>query len=124
MVGNNEERNEEGREGLRMQRNKEGALEEEDEFGVLCSGRRYKRFNIGDEKRDLHNEYEKREPCVLIHIIEIPHTKGEEEDSQFSTIIEESLIPTQVGSCVHSMTPCASPRFEITFEDFIDISNS
>jgi hypothetical protein len=42
-VGKNEGRNEEGREGLRMQRTEEVVSEEEDEFGVLHSGRRYKR---------------------------------------------------------------------------------
>jgi hypothetical protein len=49
-VGNNEGRNEEGREELRMHRNKEVVSEEEDEFGVLRNGRRYKRLKTGIEK--------------------------------------------------------------------------
>jgi hypothetical protein len=101
-----------------MQRNEEGIPEEEDEFGVLCNGRRYKRLKTRVEEGDNHNEYERREPYEIVHIIEIPHIEGEEEDSQFNPIIEESLSPTQAGSCVDSMTPCASPRSEITFEDF------
>jgi hypothetical protein len=36
-LGNNEGRNEEEREGLRMHRNEEGASEEEDDFGILRS---------------------------------------------------------------------------------------
>jgi hypothetical protein len=34
---------EEGREGLRMQRDKEGIPEEEEEFREMCRGRRYNR---------------------------------------------------------------------------------
>jgi hypothetical protein len=49
----------------------------------------------GAKKGDPHSEYERREPCAIVQIIEILHTKGEEEDSQFIHIIEESLIPTQ-----------------------------
>jgi hypothetical protein len=49
--------------------------------------------------------------------MEIPHIRGEEEEFQSSPIIEESLSPTQTGSCVESMTPCASPQSEITVED-------
>jgi hypothetical protein len=45
------------------------------------------------------------------------YIEGEEENSQFSPIIEEPVSPTQTGSCVDSMTLCASPRSEITFED-------
>jgi hypothetical protein len=56
-------------------------------------------------------------PCAIVQIVEIPYIEGEEENSQFSPIIEESLSPTQTGSCVDSMTPCVSPRSEITFED-------
>jgi hypothetical protein len=100
-----------------MQRNEEGVSEEEDEFGVLHSGRRYKRLKTGAEKGESHSEFERREPCTIVQIIEIPHIEGEEEDSQFSPIIEESLSPTQTGSCVDSTTPCASPRSEVTFED-------
>jgi hypothetical protein len=37
-----------------MQRNEEGISEEEDEFGVLCSGRRYKRLKTGAEKGEPH----------------------------------------------------------------------
>jgi hypothetical protein len=48
-VGNNEGKNE-GVEGLRMQRTKEVISEEEDDFGVLRSGRRYKRKKTGVEK--------------------------------------------------------------------------
>jgi hypothetical protein len=36
--------------------------EEEDDFGVFHSGRRYKRLNIGVEKGDLCSEYERRVP--------------------------------------------------------------
>ena len=43
------------------------------------------------EKVESCNENEKREPCALIHIVELPHTKGE---AWFSPIIEESLSPT------------------------------
>jgi hypothetical protein len=75
-------------------------------FGVLCSGRRYKRLKTGAEEGESCSEYERRVPCAIVQIIEIPHTEGEEEDSQFSPIIEESLSPTQAGSCVDSMTPC------------------
>jgi len=35
------------------------------------------------------------------------------KDSQFSTIIEDSLSPTHDGSCVESTTPCASPKSKI-----------
>jgi hypothetical protein len=49
--------------------------------------------------------------------MEIPHIRGEEEEFQSSPIIEEPLSPTQTGSCVESMTPCASPQSEITIED-------
>jgi hypothetical protein len=63
-VGRNEEINEEGREGLRMQRNEEGIPEEEDEFGVLHSGRRYKRLKTGAEKGESCSEYEKRVTCA------------------------------------------------------------
>jgi len=100
-----------------MQRNEEGILEEEDEFGVMCSGRRYKRLKFGDEKGESCNEYESREHCTIVQIIEILHTEGEEDDSQLSHIIEYSLIHPQTRSCVDSMTLCALPRYEITFED-------
>jgi hypothetical protein len=64
---------EEGREGLRMQRNEEGIPEEEEEFGELCRGRRYKRQNTGDEKGYLCSETEGRGPCAIIQFVEIPH---------------------------------------------------
>jgi hypothetical protein len=35
---------------MRMQRNEEGIPEEEDEFGVLRNGRRYKRLKSGLRK--------------------------------------------------------------------------
>jgi hypothetical protein len=53
---------------------------EEDEFGVLHTGRRCKRLKTGAKKGQSSREYEKREPYALINIVEIPHTKGEEED--------------------------------------------
>jgi hypothetical protein len=80
-VGNNEGRNEEGREGPRMQRNEEGISEEEDEFGVMSNGRRYMRLKTRAKKGDLRNEFERREPCAIVQIVEILHIKGEEEDS-------------------------------------------
>ena len=45
-----------------MQRNEEGVSEEEDEFGVLRSGRRYKRQNIGDKKGEPCSDLEWRGP--------------------------------------------------------------
>jgi hypothetical protein len=63
------------------------------------------------------SEPEWRGPYAIVQIIEIPHIKGEEEGFQSSPIIEESLSPTQIGSCVESMTPCVSPQYEITIED-------
>jgi hypothetical protein len=80
-VGNNEEINEEGREGLMMLRNEEGISKEEDEFGVFHNGRRYTRLKIRAKKGDPRSEYEWKGPCATVHIIEIPHTKGEEEES-------------------------------------------
>jgi hypothetical protein len=52
-----------------MHRNEEGALDEEDEFGVPRSGRRYKTMKIGVEKGEPHNKLEGREPCTIIQII-------------------------------------------------------
>jgi len=55
-VGKNEGIYEEGREGLRMHRIKEVESEEEDKFGVLHSGRRYKRRKTGARKGESRNE--------------------------------------------------------------------
>jgi len=74
-------------------------------------------LKIGVEKRESCSEFERGEPCVIVQIIEIPHIEGEEEDSQFIPIIEESLSPIQTGSCVNFTTLCVSPRSEITIED-------
>jgi hypothetical protein len=75
-------------------------------------------LKIGAEKGDSCSEYEKREPCEIVQIVEISSTEGEGEYSQFSPIIEELLSPTEVGSCIEPTTLCASPRSEITFEVF------
>jgi hypothetical protein len=48
----------------------------------------------GVEEGESHSEYERREPYTIVQIVEIPHIEGEDEDSQFSPIIEESLSPT------------------------------
>jgi hypothetical protein len=45
---------------MRMQRNKKGISKEEDDFGILCSGRIYKIFKTKAEKRDSHSEFERR----------------------------------------------------------------
>jgi hypothetical protein len=58
-----------------MQRTKEGISEEEDELGVLCIGRRYKRRNTRAEKRESYSEPEGRGPCAIIQIVEIPAHK-------------------------------------------------
>jgi hypothetical protein len=100
-----------------MQRTKEVVSKEEDEFGVLCSGRRYKRQNTRDEKGESCIDLEWRGPCAIVQIVEIAHIKGEEEEFQSSPIIEESLSPTQTRSEVESMTPCVSPQSEIIVED-------
>jgi hypothetical protein len=68
-VGRNEESNDQTRDGSRMQRNEESMSEEEDKFGVLCIGRRYKRLKNGAEKGESCIEYETREPYALIYII-------------------------------------------------------
>ena len=65
---------------MRMQRNEEGVSEEEYEFGVICSGRRYKRLNMEVYKGESHSEFERREPCVIVQIIKILHLEGEEEN--------------------------------------------
>jgi hypothetical protein len=65
-VGRKEERDEQGREGLRMHRNEEGVQEEEDDFVVLRSGGRYKRLKTGAEKGESCNQYEWREPCAEV----------------------------------------------------------
>jgi hypothetical protein len=49
--------------------------------------------------------------------MEMPYIGGLEEGCQSSLVIEESVSPTQTGSCVESTTLCASPQSEITFED-------
>jgi hypothetical protein len=54
-----------------MKRNEEGIPEEEDEFGVLHSGRRYKRFKTGADKGESRSEYERRVPCTIFQIVEI-----------------------------------------------------
>jgi hypothetical protein len=74
-------------------------------------------LKTGDEKRESCSEHKGREPYTIVQIIEILSIEGEEEDSQSSLIIEEPLSPTYIGSCFDSMTLCASPRSEITFED-------
>jgi hypothetical protein len=49
--------------------------------------------------------------------MEVPYLGGEEEEFQSILIIEEPTSPTQTGSCVESMTLCASPQSEVMFED-------
>jgi hypothetical protein len=98
-----------------MQKNEEGISEGEDKFGVLHSGRRYKKLKTEAEKREKHSEY--REPCADVHIVEVQCIEGEEEDPQHSPIIEEPVSPIQDESCVESTTPCVSPRSETTFKD-------
>ena len=70
-----------------MQRNEEGVSKEEYDFGVLCSGRRYKRLKIGAEEGEPCSECERREPSTIVQIVEISCTEGEEEDSQYNPII-------------------------------------
>jgi len=77
-----------------MHTNKESISEKEDKFGVLCSGRRYKRLKTRVEKGDPHSELERKEPCAIVHIVEIMYIERDEEDSQFSLITKESLSPT------------------------------
>jgi hypothetical protein len=92
-----------------MQRTEEGITEEEDEFGLLHGERRYKRKKTGVEKGESRSEPKGIEPYAIVQIVDIPHIRGEEEESQFSPIIEEPLIPTLIGSCVESTTPYVSP---------------
>jgi hypothetical protein len=108
-TGENEGSDEQGREGLRMQRNEGGIPEEENRFEVLHGVRRYNRKNTEDEKGESHNEPKGREPCAIVQIVEIPYIGGEEEEFQSSLVIEEQLIPNHTGSCVESITPCVSP---------------
>ena len=61
-----------------MQRTEEVVSEEEDEFGVLRSGRKYKRRKTGVEKGEPRSELEGRVPCATIQIVEIPYIEGEE----------------------------------------------
>jgi hypothetical protein len=61
-----------------MQRSKEVISEEEDEFGVVCNGRTYKRKNTGAKKVESHSERKWRGPCTIVQIMEISHIKGEE----------------------------------------------
>jgi hypothetical protein len=77
---------------------------------IFLTGRRYKRRKTRDEKGDSCSELEGRGPCTIVQIVEVPHIRGEEEESQSSPIIEESLIHTHTRSCVKSTTPCASPQ--------------
>ena len=49
--------------------------------------------------------------------MEIPYGGGKEEESQSNPVIEEPGSPTQTGSYVESMTPCASPQSRIIVED-------
>jgi hypothetical protein len=77
-----------------MERDKEDIPEEEDKFGELCRGRRYKRRMTRAEKGELQSELEGRVPCEIIQFVETSHIRGEEEELQSSPIIEESLIPT------------------------------
>jgi hypothetical protein len=49
--------------------------------------------------------------------MEIPYIGGGEEECQSSPIIKEPVSSTQTRSCIESMTLCASPQSEITFED-------
>jgi hypothetical protein len=65
-TGENEGSDQKGREGLRMQRVEEGLLEEEEEFGELRRGRRYKRRKTRVEKGEPHNEPEGRGPFEII----------------------------------------------------------
>jgi hypothetical protein len=53
-------------EGLEMKRTKEVVSEEEYEFGLLRSGRRYKMMNNGVEKGESNNEPMGREPCAIV----------------------------------------------------------
>jgi len=62
---------------MRMQRTEEVLSKEEDEFGVLHSGRRYKRRKTGDEKEEQCSEPEWIGPCAIFQTVEIPHIKGE-----------------------------------------------
>jgi hypothetical protein len=68
--------------------------EEEDEFGVLHSGIRYKRLKNGAMKGELGNEPKGREPYAIVWIIEILHIEGEEDNSQIIPIIEKSISAT------------------------------
>jgi len=83
--------------------------------------RRYKRWKSGAKKGDLRIDLEGREPCVIVQFIKILYIEGEEGNSQFSMIIEESLNLSHTGSYVDSTTPCASPRSKITFEYFLKV---
>jgi len=74
-----------------MQEKEEGISEGEDEFGVLHSGRRYKKLTTMAGEREQRSEYS--EHHTYIHIIEVQHMEGEEEDIHFSPVIEEPTIP-------------------------------
>jgi hypothetical protein len=53
-----------------MQEKEEGISEGEDEFGVLRSGRRYKKLRtVTEEREQVHSEYPKHH--AYIHIIEV-----------------------------------------------------
>lgn len=54
------------------------------------------------EEREKHSEYPKNR--ANISIIEIKQTEGEEEDIQFSLVIEEPISPSQVESWVKKIT--------------------
>jgi hypothetical protein len=73
-----------------MQRVKEGIPEEEEEeFGEMCKGRRYKRRKVGAKRGVSHSEPEGRGPYAIIQIMDIPHIRGEKEEFHSSLVIEE-----------------------------------
>jgi hypothetical protein len=58
-----------------MQRTKEVVSKEYYKFGVLHSGRRYRRRNIGAEKGESRSEPKWIGTCAIVEIMEIPHIK-------------------------------------------------
>jgi hypothetical protein len=97
-----------------MQDKEEGISKGEDEFGVLCSGRRYKKSITIAEEREKHSEYP--EHRISIYITQVQQIEGEEEDIQFSPVIEESVSPSRAKVWVETTTSCASPEYETMFE--------
>jgi hypothetical protein len=93
--------------------------EEEDEFGVFVQWKEVQEVERLGLRKESHTVSQRGENLVHNSPNHGDTTYKEERkrSSQFSPIIEEPLSPTQTGSCVESMTPCASPQSEITFED-------